>query len=83
MFLCSMACYVLHCAGAGACPTAALATAVVPLAAPGKMEDDLFQMMAGALNVLHTAGCALVGGHSSEGSELALGEWTVAVRDPW
>jgi len=58
---------------AGAQPIAALATAVVPLASPAKTEDDLYQMLAGALTVLCQAGCALVGGHSSEGSEMALG----------
>lgn len=51
-----------------------MATAVVPLAAPALMEEDLLQLMAGALRVLRPAGCALVGGHSSEGAELALGE---------
>jgi len=51
-----------------------MATVVVPLAAPAKMEDDLMQMMAGALSMLRPAGCALVGGHSSEGAEMALGE---------
>jgi len=30
-------------------------------------------MMAGANEVLRDAGCALVGGHTSEGAELALG----------
>lgn len=51
------------------------ATAIVTLP-PGldsKVEDLLRQMMAGALEVLEEAGCALVGGHSAEGRELALG----------
>lgn len=60
-------------APAGATPTAALATAVVPLAGPALMEEDLHQMMAGALRTLRAARCALVGGHSSEGAEMALG----------
>lgn len=58
---------------AGAQPTAALATVVVPLAAADKMEDDLYQMTAGVLRTLRAAGCELVGGHSSEGAEMALG----------
>jgi selenide, water dikinase len=38
-----------------------------------QMEEELFQMMAGAVAALSAAGCALVGGHSSEGPEAALG----------
>ena len=38
-----------------------------------KVEDTVFQMMSGAVEVLNEAGCALVGGHTGEGSELALG----------
>ena len=38
-----------------------------------KIEDVLFQMMSGALEVLNDANCALVGGHTGEGKELALG----------
>lgn len=37
------------------------------------MEEELFQMMAGAASVLSAAKCTLVGGHSSEGPEAALG----------
>jgi len=37
------------------------------------VEDLLFQMMTGAVEVLNEAGCALVGGHTGEGQELALG----------
>ena len=60
---------------AGAKPTAAMAIAVVPFAPASKVESDLYQMMAGALTVLREAGCQLVGGHSSEGAELAQGRW--------
>ena len=51
------------------------ATSIVTLP-PGlesKTEDVLFQLMSGAVEVLNEAGCALVGGHTGEGQELALG----------
>lgn len=57
----------------GATPRTALALATVALAAEEKMEDSLFQMMSGALSVLRAEGVALVGGHSTEGDECALG----------
>jgi selenide,water dikinase len=57
----------------GARPHSALALAVVPAAAERLMEEDLFQMLSGARNVLDHAGCALIGGHSGEGPEAALG----------
>ena len=57
----------------GATPHTALAIVTLPLAAPRKMQDDLMQMMRGANEVLSAAGTALVGGHSGEGAELALG----------
>lgn len=55
--------------------TAQSATAVVtvPPGLESKTEDVLFQMMSGAIEVLNEAGCALVGGHTGEGKELALG----------
>jgi selenide,water dikinase len=54
-------------------PQAALAIATVPYGLEAKVEADLAAMMAGANEVLRDAGCALVGGHTSEGAELALG----------
>ena len=54
-----------------------MAVAVVPFASGAVMEGDLYQMMAGASTALREAGCALVGGHSCEGAELALGEQAV------
>src|SRR6266436_1679884 len=51
----------------------ALAIATVPYGLEGKVEADLVAMLCGANEVLRAAGCALVGGHTSEGAELALG----------
>jgi selenide,water dikinase len=57
----------------GAQPQTALALATLPFGLEGKVEADLAMLMAGANDVLREAGCALVGGHSSEGRELAMG----------
>ena len=57
----------------GAEAQSATAIATVPPGLESKIEDTLFQMMSGAVTVLSEAGCALVGGHTGEGQELALG----------
>ena len=56
----------------GAEPRFALALATVPVMADPLMEEDLYQMMAGALDVFTAHGVDLVGGHSAEGGELGL-----------
>jgi len=57
----------------GGMPQTALAIATVPYGLESKVEADLSMMMAGANEVLREVNCALVGGHTSEGAELALG----------
>jgi selenide,water dikinase len=57
----------------GAEAQSALAVASVPYGIEAKVEETLFQMMSGAMKVLAEAGVSLVGGHTSEGAELALG----------
>jgi selenide,water dikinase len=57
----------------GAEAQSATAIVTVPAGLEAKQEDLLFQMMSGAIEVLNEANCALVGGHTGEGKELALG----------
>jgi selenide,water dikinase len=57
----------------GAQPWTALAIASVPYASPQKMRAELSAMLQGATGILRADGCALVGGHSAEASETALG----------
>src|SRR6266849_7793616 len=57
----------------GGMPESALAIATLPPARPPIVEHDLFHMLKGGTEVLEAAGAVLVGGHSAEGAELALG----------
>lgn len=57
----------------GAQPQTALALATIPPGLDAQVGQELRQMLTGAIEVLDAAGCALVGGHTSEGRELALG----------
>lgn len=80
LFSDSQDCYAM-----GARATTALAIAVVPYGLESKTEATLHVMLAGALQVLSAAGCALVGGHTSEGAELALGgfpDQALCIRHP-
>jgi selenide,water dikinase len=54
-------------------PVTALALCIVPYGPEDKMEDSLVQILSGALVMLNSANCALVGGHTSEGTDATLG----------
>ena len=57
----------------GAKPWTALAIVALPFMHGRAMGEDLRAMMLGAHEVLKSDGCALIGGHSAEGAEAALG----------
>ncbi|MFO7857600.1 MAG: selenide, water dikinase SelD [Ectothiorhodospiraceae bacterium] len=57
----------------GAEAQTATAVATIPSGLESKVEDTVYQMMSGAMEILNDANCALVGGHTGEGKELALG----------
>ena len=57
----------------GGTPRHALAIAMVPPGPAAKTEETLFQLLAGARACLDRECVALVGGHSAEGAEVALG----------
>ncbi len=57
----------------GAEAQAAMVIATVPFGREQVVEQQLHQMMAGALRVLNQHGTSLIGGHSSEGAELSFG----------
>jgi len=65
----------------GGQPETALAIATLPAARPDIVEHDLLNMLRGGLDVLEPAGAVLIGGHSAEGAELALG-FAVTGRAP-
>lgn len=57
----------------GATPHSALALVTLPYALEGILEEELFQIMSGALEEINANGMSLVGGHSGEGSDMAFG----------
>ncbi|MCI0745175.1 MAG: selenide, water dikinase SelD [Verrucomicrobia subdivision 3 bacterium] len=63
-------------------PRSALAMAMLPYAAEDVMEEQLFQLLSGALRVLDESNVVLSGGHTAEGAELAFGLVVQGVGDP-
>ena len=57
----------------GAEPRTAQVLATLPFAAPDKVEQDLFDLLSGVTEALAEADAVLVGGHTAEGPECALG----------
>ncbi len=57
----------------GAEAQSALAMATVPYGDEENVEEQLYQVMAGALEILNDCGCALAGGHTTMGHEMAFG----------
>jgi selenide,water dikinase len=57
----------------GATPQTALAIATVPYGLPEKQVEILYHLLAGAIKVLQQCQTTLVGGHTTEGSELVFG----------
>ena len=57
----------------GATPHSVLAIASLPYATEHIHEETLYHLLSGALKVLHQADTVLIGGHTVEGANLALG----------
>lgn len=57
----------------GAEPQSALAIATLPYATPAKLEETLYQLLSGAVKALNQAQAVLIGGHTTEGTDLAFG----------
>lgn len=57
----------------GADPHSAMAIASIPFASEIKQQQELFQLMSGAVECLKENQTVLIGGHSTEASELGFG----------
>ncbi|MFT4570761.1 MAG: selenide,water dikinase [Hyphomicrobiaceae bacterium] len=67
---------------AGAKPTTALAIAAVREGSPRAQEQELFELLAGAVFEFERAGAQLVGGHSIENANTMLGFTVLAEPGP-
>jgi selenide,water dikinase len=56
-----------------AAPQWVLAQVTLPAWSQAKLGEELYQMLAGAIEVFSAAGAKLVGGHTGEGAEISLG----------
>jgi len=63
-------------------PQSALALCTIPHGPEHKVAEQLYQLMAGAVEVLNESKTSLVGGHSAEGEELAFGLEVNAIGKP-
>jgi selenide,water dikinase len=66
----------------GAEPQGALATVVLPRAAPAIEARMLARLMAGARRALAAAGCPILGGHTASGAELMVGFAVTGLMPP-
>ncbi len=66
----------------GAEPQSALAIVSLPYAAPAQQSELLYQLLSGAELALSQAGAVLVGGHTTQGNELAFGLTCNGLADP-
>ena len=57
----------------GATPQSALAVVTIPYGTEEKIEETLYQLMSGASKILQDCQSPLIGGHTTEGAELAFG----------
>jgi len=66
----------------GAIPHSALAIATIPYSTEKIIEESLFQLLSGALQALNEVGAVLIGGHTTEGADLAFGLACNGLADP-
>ena len=57
----------------GGIPQSALALATIPYGTSSVVEEILFQLLSGAIKALNQAQASLIGGHTTEGIQLAFG----------